>query len=125
MGFVGGVSLAGEPSEATAQREIAEELGLSKALSTSLSTWSSGKPFLTCLICTEYNRCIVDLFQYVMDTNNESVVWQEEEVVWGDFVNYNVVMASADLSMQRAASAGIWPGHPIQSRLEGIMSMEE
>jgi len=123
--FVGGVSLAGEPSEATAQREIAEELGLSKALSKSLSNWSSGKPFLTCLICTGYNRCIVDLFQYVMDTNNESVAWQEEEVAWGDFVNYNVVMASADLSMQRAASAGTWPGYSIQSRLEGTMSIEE
>lgn len=123
--FVGGVSLAGEPSEATAQREIAEELGLSKALSTSLSTWSNGKPFLTCLICTGYNRCIVDLFQYVMDTNDESVVWQEEEVVWGDFVNYKVVMASADLSMKRAASAGTWAGPPIQSELKGIMPIKE
>ncbi|MGK3758105.1 MAG: hypothetical protein ACI8RD_010419, partial [Bacillariaceae sp.] len=121
--FVGGVSLAGESSELTAQREIAEELGLSKALSTSLSSWSNGQPFFTCLVCTGYNRCLVDLFQYVMDTSNEHIVWQDEEVAWGDFVNYNVIMASADLSMQRAASAGTWPGPypPIQSELEGTI----
>ena len=121
--FVGGVSLAGESSELTAQREIAEELGLSKALSTSLSSWSNGQPFFTCLVCTGYNRCLVDLFQYVMDTSNEHIVWQDEEVAWGNFVNYNVIMASADLSMQRAALAGTWPGEypPIQSELEGTI----
>ncbi|OEU21302.1 hypothetical protein FRACYDRAFT_234929 [Fragilariopsis cylindrus CCMP1102] len=115
--------LAGESSELTAQREIAEELGLSKALSTSLSSWSNGQPIFTCLVCTGYNRCLVDLFQYVMDTSNEHIVWQHEEVAWGNFVNYNVIMASADLSMQRAALAGTWPGEypPIQSELEGTI----
>jgi 8-oxo-dGTP pyrophosphatase MutT (NUDIX family) len=126
--FVGGVSLAGEDSELTAQREIAEELGLSKALSTSLVDMSGGKPFLTCLICTAYNRCLVDLFQYAMDTtSDETIQWQKEEVAWGDFVDYRVVAASADLSMQRAASEGTWPGPypPIQSELKGVLPPEE
>lgn len=125
--FVGGVSLAGEDSELTAQREIAEELGLSAALSTPLAASSGGKPILTCLICTAYNRCLVDLFQYAMDTNDETVKWQEEEVAWGDFVDYNVITASADLSMQRAASEGTWPGPcpPIQSELRGILPEDD
>ena len=112
---VGGASLAGEDSKLTAQWEIAEELGLSKAMLTSLTTFSNGKPFLTGLICTAYNRCLVDLFQYVMYTSNK-------QVAWGDFVNYSVIMASADLSMQRAVSEGTWPGPypPIQSELQGI-----
>ena len=121
--FVGGVSLAGEDSELTAQREIAEELGLSNALSTSLVALSGGGPFLKCLICTAYNRCLVELFQYAVDTEKESISWQEEEVAWGDFVDYNVIQASADLSMQRAASEGTWPGPypPVQSELKGIL----
>jgi 8-oxo-dGTP pyrophosphatase MutT (NUDIX family) len=127
--FVGGVSLAGEDSELTAQREIAEELGLSKALSTSLVDLCGGAPILTCLICTAYNRCLVDLFQYAMDTtsNDETIQWQEEEVAWGDFVDYRVITASADLSMQRAASEGTWPGSypPIQSELKGVLPVEE
>ena len=121
--FVGGVSLAGEESELTAQREIAEELGLSNALSTSLVGLSGGAPILRCLVCTAYNRCLVDLFQYTMDTSDETIRWQEEEVAWGDFVDYGVIAASADLSMQRAASEGTWPGSypPIQSELRGVL----
>jgi 8-oxo-dGTP pyrophosphatase MutT (NUDIX family) len=125
--FVGGVSLAGEDSELSAQREIAEELGLSRALSTSLVAKSGGGPLLTCLVCTAYNRCLVDLFQYTMDTSIETVKWQEEEVAWGDFVDYQVISASADLSMQRAAADRTWPGSypPIQSELRGVLPEEE
>jgi 8-oxo-dGTP pyrophosphatase MutT (NUDIX family) len=121
--FVGGVSLADEDSELTAQREVAEELGLSKALSIPLSTWSDGRPILTCIVCTAYNRCLVDLFQYVMDTTTEKVVWQDEEVAWGDFVSYQAITAAADLSIQRAANQGTWPGlyPPIQSELKGTL----
>ena len=121
--FVGGVSLANEDSELTAQREVAEELGLSRALTTPLSTWSDGRPILTCLVCTAYNRCIVDLFQYVMDTTTEKIVWQDEEVAWGDFVSYEAITAAADLSIQRAANEGTWPGSypPIQSELKGVL----
>ncbi len=119
--FVGGVSTAGEDAELTAQREIAEELGLSKALSTSL-----GMPILKCLVCTAYNRCLVDLFQYTVDTKSETISWQKEEVAWGDFVDYETIQASADLSMQRLASEGTWPGSypPIQSKLKGILENE-
>lgn len=119
--WVGGVSLAGENPELTAQREIAEELGLSKALTTPLS--EDGTPFLTCLVCTAYNRCLVDLFQYTMDTSCEQVTWQKEEVAWGDFVDYRVIMASADLSIQRGASERSWPGSypPIQSEFQGVL----
>ncbi len=125
--FVGGVSLAGEDAELTAQREIAEELGLSKALSTSLLELTGGSPFLKCLVCTAYNRCLVDLFQYTVDSKTENISWQQEEVAWGDFVDYDVVQASADLSMQRFASEGTWPGPypPIQSELQGMLPNEE
>jgi 8-oxo-dGTP pyrophosphatase MutT (NUDIX family) len=127
--FVGGVSGANEPSEVTAQREVAEELGLSKALSTPLSKWSGGRPMLTCLVCTAYNRCLVDLYQYVMDTREETISWQKEEVAWGSFVSYNTIMAAADLSIQRAAAEKSWPGSypPIQSELRGKLQegMEE
>ena len=119
--FVGGVSTAGEDAELTAQREIAEELGLSKALSTSL-----GMPILKCLVCTAYNRCLVDLFQYTVDTKSETISWQKEEVAWGDFVDYDTIQASADLSMQQLASERTWPGSypPIQSKLKGILENE-
>ncbi|KAG7357584.1 NUDIX domain containing protein [Nitzschia inconspicua] len=125
--FVGGVSTAGELSEVTAQREVAEELGLSQALVLPLSLWSDGRPILTCLVCTSYNRCLVDLYQYVMNTERETISWQEEEVSWGEFVPYDVISAAADLSMQRAANEGSWPGiyPPIQSHLQGMVVDQE
>jgi hypothetical protein len=36
--------------------------------------------------------------------------WQEEEVAWGDFVDYLDVEASADLSIQRLQESNKWPG---------------
>jgi 8-oxo-dGTP pyrophosphatase MutT (NUDIX family) len=124
--FVGGVSIAGEPSELTAQREVAEELGLTQALSTTMSQWSDGAPILTCLVCTSYNRCLVDLYQYVMDTRTETISWQKEEVSWGNFVPYQLILAAADLSMQRAAEEGTWPGTypPLQSNTTGTLPEE-
>ena len=65
--FVGGVAAAGETSRTTALREVAEELGLNNP-----SSLSKGK-ILTCIVCTAYNRCVVDLFTYCMDTKTESV----------------------------------------------------
>jgi 8-oxo-dGTP pyrophosphatase MutT (NUDIX family) len=122
--FIGGVSSAGEAPFLTAQREVAEELGLSRALEVS-SSWHSDVPILTCLVCTGYNRCLVDLFQYAMDSQTEVVRWQEEEVDWGDFCSYSTVMAAADLSIQRAAAAGTWPGEypPIQSKFRGVLEL--
>lgn len=112
--FVGGVSATGEDSRITARRELAEELGLTD------ESHMSKEKILTCVICTAYNRCVVDLFSYVMDTSRETVTWQPEEVAWGSFIPYSDVEASADLSIQRLAARQEWPGRfpPIQSRSE-------
>ncbi|KAL7575011.1 hypothetical protein ACA910_010827 [Epithemia clementina (nom. ined.)] len=102
--FVGGVSIANEESKVTAQREVAEELGLvrgSEQLSDCLGT---------CVVCTSLNRCVVDLFSYTMNTDTERVSWQDEEVAWGGFVPYEVVQASANLSVQRLVQRKEWPG---------------
>lgn len=116
--FVGGVALADEPSDVTARREIAEELGLSRALE---SNSALSEPILDCLVCTNLNRCLVTLFCYTMNTSNEEITWQEEEVEWGDFVPYPLVAASADRSIRRLDKQAQWPGTnpPIQSDLQG------
>jgi isopentenyldiphosphate isomerase len=116
--FVGGVSGAGEVSLVTAQREVAEELGLKEPSHLSTS------PVLTCVVCTSYNRCVVDLWVYVMDTTNEAVSWQSEEVAWGDFCPYAVVEAAADRSIERLYEQGAWPGStpPVQSPRHGHVS---
>jgi 8-oxo-dGTP pyrophosphatase MutT (NUDIX family) len=123
--FVGGVSLADEEPELTARREVAEELGLSKALQDSNQDSLAG-PILKCVVCTAYNRCVVTLFSYTMDTKTETVQWQEEEVDWGDFVPYPVIVAAADRSIQRFADAQKWPGSypPIQSLSPGKECLE-
>ena len=58
-----------------------------------------------------------------MNTRLETISWQEEEVAWGKFVPYNIIMAAADLSMQRAAEKRTWPGEypPILSSFKGIL----
>jgi 8-oxo-dGTP pyrophosphatase MutT (NUDIX family) len=122
--FIGGVSEANEPSWVTAQREVAEELGLkgNTLPPQSITSWSvhnhdcrdnellTPQPLFTCLVCTAYNRCLVDLFQYTCDTTSESVQWQAEEVSWGDFVPYEDIVKAADWSMKRFNDAGTWPG---------------
>jgi 8-oxo-dGTP pyrophosphatase MutT (NUDIX family) len=118
--FVGGVALAGESSQLTARREVAEELGLEKALLLLLPDENNDRLsdcIFTCTVCTAYNRCVVDFFTYTMDTTTEHVSWQEEEVAWGDFVPYHIVESAADLSIQRLANRNEWPGRypPIQS----------
>ncbi|KAL3945128.1 MAG: hypothetical protein SGBAC_000796 [Bacillariaceae sp.] len=117
--FVGGVSLAGESSELTARREVAEELGLSRALE---CPDALSDPILDCLVCTHLNRCFVTLYCYTMDTEKETVSWQEEEVAWGDFVEYPIISAAADLSIKRLEERKAWPGaYPaIQSHLHGF-----
>jgi len=118
--FVGGVSLAGEPPELTARREVAEELGLVRALDEN-EAWAA--PILTCTVCTAYNRCVVTLFSYVMNSQDEMIAWQEEEVDWGSFVPYPVILAAADRSIQRFANDRKWPGTypPIQSSNQGSL----
>lgn len=116
--FVGGVSLAGEDAETTARREVAEELGLSRALEDAKAL---SKPILDCVVCTAYNRCLVTLFSYTMNSEQETVAWQEEEVAWGDFVPYSIITSAADRSILRLAAAKNWPGKypPIQSESKG------
>jgi isopentenyldiphosphate isomerase len=116
--FVGGVSLAGENAETTARREVAEELGLSRALEDAVTL---SKPILNCVVCTAYNRCLVTLFSYTMNSEQETVTWQEEEVAWGDFVPYSIITSAADRSILRFAAAQNWPGTypPIQSESKG------
>jgi 8-oxo-dGTP pyrophosphatase MutT (NUDIX family) len=123
--FVGGVSLAEEDAELTARREVAEELGLSRALEEA-STTSAGQlsqPLLDCVVCTAYNRCLVTLFSYTCQSNDEPITWQESEVAWGGFLPYPVVAAAADRSIQRLVSQGTWPGAypPIQSQWKGSL----
>ena len=118
--FVGGVATAGESSLVTAQREVAEELGLTDV------THLSKQPLLKCVVCTGYNRCVVDLFEYVVDTSIEQISWQAEEVAWGSFCSYDVIEAAADLSIRRLETKGTWPGSfpAIQSPKNGELSHE-
>ena len=118
--FVGGVSMSGESPELTAGREVAEELGLSRAL---VDEDALGNALFDCTVCTSYNRCVVTLFSYTMKSREETVTWQEEEVEWGSFIPYEVVVAAADRSIECLASTNEWPGSypPVQSTVTGSM----
>jgi len=114
--FVGGVSSAGEDATTTAAREVAEELGLTRALTdpTALSD-----PLFDCTVCTAYNRCVVTVFCFQFDSSLDIISWQEEEVAWGSFVPYSVVESSSQLCVRRMLSSGSWPGEvPRAIRLE-------
>jgi 8-oxo-dGTP pyrophosphatase MutT (NUDIX family) len=117
--FVGGVSSRGESAKLTAAREVAEELGLKRALEclegkcTTENNPLSDELF-QCAICTSYNRCIVSMFAYTCNTEAESISWQEEEVAWGDFVPYDVVKVAGRLSINRLIDKGTWPGTVIK-----------
>jgi len=117
--FVGGVSCANEDSRLTAAREIAEELGLSRALDMLEATENKdqstvvnplSEKLFQCTICTSYNRCVVSMFTYTCDTTKETISWQEEEVAWGDFIPYDIIEVSADMSIDRLVMKGTWPG---------------
>jgi len=105
--FVGGVSGATEDSATTARREVAEELGLERAL---VDPTALSSRLFQCTVCTSYNRCVVDVFCFTMRTDEDQVSWQEEEVAWGEFVDYATIEASADRCMERMCDAGTWPG---------------
>ena len=115
--FVGGVSMSGENEKLTAAREVAEELGLGKALnyiespsSFDVTTSPLSDPLFKCTICTSYNRCIVTLFTYKYVSNDETIRWQEEEVSWGNLVPYHIVEKAATMSINRLIQDGKWPG---------------
>lgn len=112
--FVGGVSTAGEEPRLTAAREVAEELGLTRALRTQLRDIEDdaalSDPLFSCIVCTAYNRCVVTVFTYKYVSGKEIIKWQEEEVAWGEFVPYDIVNKAASLSKQRIKNNGNWPG---------------
>ena len=121
--FVGGVSSAGEDAKLTAAREVAEELGLKRALEAlegggrddnTQTEQNNNNPLseklFQCYACTSYNRCVVSIFTYTCDTSIESITWQEEEVAWGDYVPYDVVEVAGELSIERLVEQGVWPG---------------
>jgi isopentenyldiphosphate isomerase len=112
--FVGGVSTMMESPLETARREVGEELGLRRAHQAMTG------PVLQCMVCTAYNRCVVDLFCYTTELD-ELIQWQAEEVSWGEFVPYAVVEAAADRSIERCDP---WPGilPKFQSRRKGQLS---
>lgn len=103
--FIGGVSAMGESSVTTALREVSEELGV-----TTIDPNRLSPRMFQCVVCTAYNRCIVDVFGYAMNTTTDHIVWQEEEVEWGAFVPYNIVEAAAQLSIHRLQDNNKWPG---------------
>jgi len=119
--FVGGVSSSGEDAKWTAAREVAEELGLTRALnvlennqkdvnSEAVIVNPLSDKLFQCTVCTSYNRCVVSMFTYCCDTALESITWQEEEVAWGDYVPYDIVQLAGDMSIDRLMEKGIWPG---------------
>jgi 8-oxo-dGTP pyrophosphatase MutT (NUDIX family) len=115
--FVGGVSTTGEEAKTTAQREVAEELGLVRALS---DPNMLSDALFSCVICTSYNRCFVTVFCCTFLDEQDVILLQKEEVAWGDFVAYDTIVASADLSIERLIENRSWPGripHNIQDRI--------
>ena len=131
--FVGGVSSSGEDAQWTAAREVAEELGLTRALeclesrrgeagitTTTIPATNDecnnnplSKELFQCAICTSYNRCIVTMFAYTCNTALETISWQEEEVAWGDFVPYEIVECSGGMSIDRLVERCVWPGSDV------------
>jgi 8-oxo-dGTP pyrophosphatase MutT (NUDIX family) len=115
--FVGGVSCHGEDSRLTAAREVAEELGLTRALDCILGSKLDNplsEELFQCTICTSYNRCVVSVFTYTT-CNGEIITWQDEEVSWGDYVPYAVVEQAATSSIHRLVESGAWPESALDS----------
>jgi hypothetical protein len=94
--FVGGVSCRGEGARMTTAREVAEELGLRRAMDFVFGkgggeTMTAGEndplsdKLFKCTVCTVYNRCVVAVFTYTT-CDGENITWQEEEVALGDYV---------------------------------------
>jgi hypothetical protein len=83
-------------------REVGEELGLNRP--------SLSHELFKCTICTSYNRCVVSVFTYQFDPKIDEIKWQEEEVQWGDFLEYDTVEVSAALSIEQLWKRGVWPG---------------
>ena len=115
--FIGGVSLVGESSVTTALREVSEELGI-----TTIQPRHLTQRLFQCIVCTSYNRCVVDVFGYTINTTTDLIEWQKEEVAWGAFVPYNIVTAAAHLSIHRLQKDNKWPG--CRFNLESVSSSQ-
>ncbi|CAM9399537.1 unnamed protein product, partial [Choristocarpus tenellus] len=81
--FIGGISGTGESPEQTALRELREELGLGLHP-------ERLERRLRCIVSTEYNRCLVEVFDYLPGPE-EVISWQEEEVTWGAYLGWDEV----------------------------------
>jgi len=88
--FVGGVSLFGEDTRETAGRELREELGFGREGEKEEEAFR----FLChVLIETSYNRCFVNVYEYVVQAGREegNVNLDPEEVQWGEWVTMEEV----------------------------------
>ena len=80
--FIGGMATAGEVSDASALRELGEELGL--ALDDEHRGTLEYK--LRCLVATTLNRVSVDVFEYTC-AEGEEIRHVDGEVEWGEYVD--------------------------------------
>lgn len=90
--FVGGVSLFGEDTRETAGRELKEELGFGREGEEEKEE-EAFRFLFHVLIETSYNRCFVNLYEYVVQAGEEegSVKLDPEEVQWGEWVTMEEV----------------------------------
>jgi hypothetical protein len=83
--FVGGVSCQGEGARMTAAREVAEELGLRRAIDFVFGkgggeTMTAGEndplseKLFKCTVSTVYNRCVVAMFTYTR-CDGKNIIW--------------------------------------------------
>jgi len=85
--FVGGVSLFREDTKTTARRELQEELGFGPAASAAEEESTDFRFLFDILVETSYNRCFVDVYEYVVEGGQEeSAKLDPEEVQWGDWI---------------------------------------
>jgi hypothetical protein len=114
--FVVGVSCRRKDTRTTAAREVAEQLGLRRAMDFIFGkggeeTMTAGEETMTagendplsdklfkCTVCTVYNRCVMLMFTYTT-CDGENITWQEEEMAWGNNVPYKIIELAADSSV--------------------------
>lgn len=99
--FVGGVSLFGEGTGATARRELFEELGLGGGKEEKEEKEGGFEFMFSVLIETGYNRCFVDVYVSTAgEEEAEKVVLDQEEVQWGEWVSLEEVKRRVALDGQ-------------------------
>ncbi len=98
--FVGGVSLFGEDTRETAGRELKEELGFGREGGEEKE--EAFRFLFHVLIETSYNRCFVDVYEYVVQAVGEGgkLRLDPEEVQWGEWVTMEEVKRRVALNGQ-------------------------